>query len=54
MTVEEAAEETPHEWVETEAGCEDCGSHPAVRCVADHDCEYETAVDLVFGEDPRE
>lgn len=33
VTCPECNEESPEEdWQETEVGCEDCGSHPAIRC----------------------
>jgi len=32
--------------------CEDCGSHPAVRC-ADPDCDQDV-IDLIYSDDPRE
>lgn len=47
-----------HEWRETETGCEDCGSHPALECVADN-CPLDGGwglgytIDLVYDDDPR-
>lgn len=41
--------ECAHEWQDAEVGCEDCGSHPAVRCAF---C-LET-LDLIYNDDPRE
>lgn len=38
-----------HEWRESETGCEDCGSHPAVHCPV-----CDRTIDLVGNEDPRE
>ena len=44
-----------HQWVETETGCEDCGTHPAVRCDAEGDCPLGTnPIDLIWDEDPRD
>lgn len=46
-----------HVWQECEVGCEDCGSHPAVRCVAEDECPdgYDwPGVDLVYRDDPRD
>lgn len=42
-----------HVWVETEVGCEDCGTHPGLRCDADDECEYSEAIDLSRYDDPR-
>lgn len=30
-------------WEETEVGCEDCGSHPALRCP-----KCDTGIDMIF------
>jgi hypothetical protein len=38
-----------HDWEESEVGCDDCGTHPAVRC--DH-CGQ--VLDLVYETDPRD
>jgi hypothetical protein len=47
-----AMAEHRHEWEDWEVGCEDCGSHPAVRC-ADPQCDSEP-IDLIYNDDPRE
>lgn len=39
----------PHAWEETEVGCDDCGTHPAVRCDA---CGQ--VLDLIYEDDPRD
>jgi hypothetical protein len=44
-----------HQWADAEVGCEDCGSHHAVRCT-DENCpdDYDWyPIDLVFNDDPR-
>lgn len=38
-----------HDWAETEIGCEDCGTHPAVHCENCGDLR-----DLIMEPDPRE
>lgn len=43
------AEKCEHAWYEVEVGCEDCGDHPGVRCLA---CGH--VVDLVMSGDPRD
>ena len=40
-----------HEWADCEVGCEDCGSHPGLRCT-DPACGAE--LDLIRDDDPRE
>jgi hypothetical protein len=43
-----SAEKCEHDWYETETGCEDCGTHPAVRCP-----ECGMVIDTVMNSDPR-
>lgn len=46
-----------HQWKDAEARCDDCGSHPAVRCVAEDECpdDYDIyPLDLVRNDDPRD
>jgi hypothetical protein len=46
-----------HVWQEVEPYCEDCGSHPGLRCVAEDDCpdDFDTDwIDLIFADDPRD
>jgi peptide methionine sulfoxide reductase MsrB len=38
-----------HEWIECDAFCEDCGSHPGLRCE-----ECDAVIDLIYEDDPRE
>jgi hypothetical protein len=38
-----------HDWETTEVGCEDCGSHPGLRCRL---CDGVS--DLIYSDDPRE
>lgn len=38
-------------WTETEVGCEDCGSHPAIKCPFCEECVdwvYTSPDELVF------
>jgi hypothetical protein len=39
----------PHEYEDTEVGCDDCGTHPAVRCD-----QCGQVLDLIYEEDPRD
>lgn len=40
-----------HKWEDTEVTCDDCGSHPGLRC-ADPECDE--VVDLIHQDDPRD
>lgn len=47
MKCPHCAEESSYDtWEETEVGCEDCGTHPAVRCPA-----CGEAVDAIYNDD---
>jgi hypothetical protein len=39
----------PHIWLDTEVGCDDCDTHPAVRCD-----ECGQVIDLIYQDDPRD
>jgi hypothetical protein len=57
--VSEVVRKHVHTWVETEVGCEDCGSHEALICDGEGECPVVEehgdmgTIDLVMNDDPR-
>lgn len=41
--------ECVHSWLEVEVYCDDCGSHPGLRCE-----ECDSLLDLIYEDDPRD
>lgn len=40
-----------HKYRATEVPCEDCGTHYAVVCDAEHECKFSEPVDTIFDEE---
>lgn len=56
LSCKEGMTEHVHKWEDSTVGCEDCGDHPAVRCV-NEPCpdDFDSfPIDLVRQDDPRE